>query len=72
VRGLHAGDIGTRTIDNQQYYVRRMATIFNEAMDDFGTSAANDQLEIFCVTRSASDKLGKVAMCLTFEACPWR
>jgi hypothetical protein len=70
--GLIQGVIGTRIVDGQRYFVRRMATIFDNALDDFGASGVGDQLEIFCVSRTASDKFGEVAMCLSNESCPWR
>jgi hypothetical protein len=70
--GLTQGVIGTRTVDGQKYFVRRMATVFDNAIDDFGETGVGDQLEIFCVSRTSSDKFGKIAMCLQFEKCPWR
>jgi hypothetical protein len=70
--GLTQGIIGPRTIDGQNYFVRRMVIIFNGALDDFGASAVADSLEIFCVSRRSSDRFGKIAMCLTGERCPWR
>jgi hypothetical protein len=70
--GLTQGVIGFKIIDGQRYFVRRMATIFDSAMDDFGASAVGDSLELFCVSRGATDAFGKTAMCLTGEQCPWR
>jgi len=70
--GLTQGVIGRRTIDGQNYFVRRMATIFDAAIDDFGESAVGDSAEMFCVSRRSSDRFGKLAMCLTGERCPWR
>jgi hypothetical protein len=69
---LTQGVIGERTVDGQKYFVRRMATVFDNAVDDFGETGVGDQLEIFCVSRTSSDKFGKLAMCLSFEKCPWR
>jgi hypothetical protein len=70
--GLTQGVIGMRTIDGQKYFVRRMATIFDNALDDFGETGVGDQLEIFCVSRTSSDRFGKIAICRSAEKCPWR
>ena len=70
--GLTQGIIGYKIFDGQRYFVRRLATVFDSAIDDFGEHAVGDSLEIFCVTRFANDKFGKTAMCLTGEDCPWR
>ena len=70
--GLNASVIGEVTIAEQKYFVRRMATIFEQAMDDYGTSAADDTLQIFCVSRNKDDRFGNIAMCLSGEKCPWR
>jgi hypothetical protein len=70
--GLSEGVIGTKTVDGHEVFVRRMAIIFNEAMADFGESGVDDQLEIFCVSRTLSDEFGHIALCLSNETCPWR
>lgn len=70
--GLTQGVIGKVVVDHQRYFVRRMANIFNEAIEDFGASAVDDFLEIFCVSRRSSDRFGKIAICLSGEECPWR
>jgi len=70
--GLTQGVTGIRRVDGHDVFVRRMATILNEAMDDFGESGINDQLEIFCVSRNPSDEFGHIALCLNNENCPWR
>jgi hypothetical protein len=49
-----------------------MCLVFNDAIDDFGETDIDDELEIFCVSRTSSDRYGKIAMCLSFEKCPWR
>ena len=69
--GLTQGVLGFRVIDGQIYFVRRMATILDSALNDFGASGTGVQLEIFCVTRTREDVFGKVAMCLSNEMCPW-
>src|SRR5262245_32035118 len=53
-RGLTQGIIGVKIIDGVRYYVRRLATVFDSAIDDFGASAIGDSLEIFCVSRRAT------------------
>src|SRR5262245_45907397 len=70
--GLTSGVIGKVIVDGQRYFVRRLANIFDTSLDDFGTSANADHHEIFCVTRTAADRFGKIAMCLSGERCPWR
>ena len=70
--GLTEGEIGSKYIEGQHYYVRRMATILDSALDDFGANGGSDDLEIFCVSRTSSDRYGKIAMCLSKESCPWR
>jgi len=70
--GLTLNVIGIKFVDGQRYFVRRMATIFDNAMDDYGASVGNDNLEIFCISRTAFDHLGKIAVCLSGENCPWR
>ena len=72
MNGLTQGVTGIRRVDGHDVFVRRMATILNEAMDDFGESGINDQLEIFCVSRNPSDEFGQIALCLNNENCPWR
>jgi hypothetical protein len=49
-----------------------MAIVFDNAIADFGETGVGDELEIFCVSRTSSDRFGKIAMCLSFEKCPWR
>jgi hypothetical protein len=70
--GLTQGIIGSKTVDGQRYYVRRLANIFASALEDFGATAVDDNLEIFCVSRTVGDRLWKIAMCLSGETCPWR
>ena len=70
--GLTQGVIGIRTIDGQKYFVRRMATIFDNALDDFGETGVGDQLEILSVSRTSFDRFGKMTICLSAEKCPWR
>ena len=53
-------------------YVRPLATILDEAIDDFGANGINDALSVYCVTTAPSAPRGTLAMCLTFERCPWR
>ena len=69
--GLTQGVIGKVVVDGQRYFVRRLANIFDTSVDDFGASDVADHLEIFCVTRTAADRFGKIAMCLSGEECPW-
>jgi hypothetical protein len=69
--GLTQDVLGTKTVNGQVFYVRRMATIFQEALDDFGGNASDDNLEIFCVSKNSTDTYGIIAMCLSGEACPW-
>lgn len=70
--GLENYVIGEVKVDGQKYFVRGMATIFDKSMDDYGTSAADDTLQIFCVSKNKDDKFGNIAMCLSGEECPWR
>src|SRR5262245_19329730 len=70
--GLTVDVVGVKIVDGVPYFVRRLATIFNEAITDSGASANDDSLEIYCVSRRATDRFGKLAMCLTGEECPWR
>jgi hypothetical protein len=70
--GLTQGVVGVKIVNGVPYFVRRLAIVFNEAIADFGASAVDDSLEIFCVSRKSSDRFGKIAMCLTGEKCPWR
>ena len=61
-----------KTVNNLQVFVRRLATIKDAAMDDFGGSAPGDELWIFCVTTGQGDLLGRTAFCLSKEpGCPW-
>lgn len=70
--GLGAGMIGQKTVGGQTVFVRRLATIFDAAMDDFGTGGSGDRLELFCVSSADNSSLGMMAGCLTNENCPWR
>jgi hypothetical protein len=69
---LGAGVIGQKIVGQQTVFVRRLATIKDPAMDDFGTTAPGDALELFCVSAGQNDQLGMMAGCLSHEACPWR
>ena len=69
---LNGGITGPRVVGNQTVFVRRLATVGDGAMDDFGTSAGGDGLELFCVSTGQGDGLGLLAACLTNEPCPWR
>lgn len=69
---LNGGIVGQRVVVNQTVFVRRLATIADQAMDDFGNSAPGDRLELFCVSTSQGDSLGLLAACLSNEGCPWR
>lgn len=70
--GLNQGVVGVKVIDGQQYFVRRLSTIYEGAIDDYGSKAVADYFEIFCVSRNTSDRFGKIAMCLSGEECNWR
>lgn len=69
--GLTQDVLGNKTVNGEKFYVRRMATIFQQALDDFGENSIDDNLEIFCVSKKNTDTYGIVAMCLSGEACPW-
>ena len=69
---LNSGVVGQRVVQGQVVFSRRLATVFDGAIDDFGTSGGGDALELFCVSRQQTDPLGVVAACLSHEACPWR
>ncbi|MGZ4956134.1 MAG: hypothetical protein ACXV8Q_13585 [Methylobacter sp.] len=68
---LTQGIVGYQVVNGDRYYVRRMATIFDNALDDFGVNNFGNELEIFCVSNNQNDTYGKIAMCLTGEECPW-
>jgi hypothetical protein len=70
--GLTQGVLGPKIVDGHEFFVRRMAIIFDDALDDFGETGFGDELEIFCVSRTSSDEFGHLAMCLSNESCPWR
>lgn len=61
-----------KTVNNLQVWVRPLAVINDFAMDDFGASGAGDSLFAYCVTPTATSRLGRAAFCLTKEQCPWR
>jgi hypothetical protein len=69
---LNGGIVGQRVVQGQIVFSRRLATVFDGAINDYGNSAGGDDLELFCVSRLQSDPLGIVAACLSKEACPWR
>ena len=68
--GLTAAPV-VKVVNNLQVWVRRLATIKDAAMDDFGVTAPGDELWIFCVTPTPADRLGRAAFCLSKEQCPW-
>ncbi|MCC5598197.1 hypothetical protein [Nostoc favosum] len=70
--GLTQGVIGYRLVGNTFYYVRRLATVPDGSVDDFGVNAGGDALEFFCLTDTPQTSLGKSAVCLSGENCPWR
>jgi hypothetical protein len=69
---LTANVPGARIVQGIPVFSRRLATVFDASMDDFGTSAGGDALELFCVSHLQTDALGTVAACLSKESCPWR
>jgi len=69
---LNAGVVGKKTVGNQAVFVRRLATVKDAAMDDYGNTAPGDALELFCVSSGEGDPLGVLAACLSNENCPWR
>ena len=68
--GLSSGSYGF--VDGQLVFVRRVAKVLDQAVDDFGESVADDNLEFYCVGKKPSDKYGDIAVCLSGEKCPWR
>lgn len=70
--GLNLGIVGFRVVEGKLSFVRRMATVLDPAVDDFGQNAGGDSLEIFCVSKSPEARFGKIAICLSGESCPWR
>ncbi len=61
-----------RVIKNKVVFVRPIANVLNEAIEDFGENGIDDSLQLFCVTNRAKDAFGTIAMCLSNESCPWR
>lgn len=70
--GLTQNAIGYRLVANTFYYVRRLATVPDRSVDDFGVNVSGDALEFFCLTDNPQTSLGKSAICLSRENCPWR
>lgn len=70
--GLTQGIVGYKVVNGDRVYVRRMATILNPSLDDYGATTSEDELEVFCVSKKSADFYGILVMCLSGEACPWR
>lgn len=73
---LTANVPGPRLVDGTLVYSRRIATILDPAIADFGIGGADDDLELYCVSRNnvdpTAEPFGWVAVCLSKEPCPWR